>query len=207
MSSLEDRNILIVDDQPNNLRVLFASLQAQKMNVFIADNGKQAIEQIERLQPDIILMDVMMPGMDGFETCQKIKSDTRFCHIPIIFMTALTDTRDKLSAFSAGGVDYISKPFQQEEVLARIDTHLTISDLRQQLITKNQNLEKMLQEVKTLRGILPICSRCRMVRDDKGYWKQVELYITEHSEVEFSHSYCPQCLNKEMDKIDNLLGK
>lgn len=205
MIHLKDRNILIVDDQPNNLRVLFTSLQAHDMKVLIADNGKRALEQIERLLPDIILMDVMMPGMDGFECCRRIKTDDRFDAIPIIFMTALTETRDKLSAFSAGGVDYISKPFQQEEVLARIRTHLTISDLRRELTDKNRNLKKMLQEVKTLRGILPICSKCKMVRDDKGYWKQVEQYISEQSEVEFSHSYCPECLKKEISEIDSLL--
>ncbi len=207
MVHLKDRNILIVDDQPNNLRVLFASLQAHDMKVFIADNGKRALEQIERQQPDIILMDVMMPGMDGFECCRRIMAEDRFEAIPIIFMTALAETRDKLSAFSAGGVDYIIKPFQQEEVLARIRTHLTISDLRRALTNKNRHLKKMLQEVKTLQGILPICSKCKMVRDDKGYWKQVELYISEHSNVEFSHSYCPGCLKKEMDEIDSLLGE
>lgn len=205
MSSLKNKNILIVDDQPNNLRVLFTYLQARSMKVLIADSGKRAIDQIERQPPDIILMDVMMPGMDGFETCRRIKRNKRLSDIPVIFMTALTDMKDKLTAFSAGGVDYVTKPFQQEEVLARITAHLTIRDLQQQLISKNKRLEKMLQEVKTLRGILPICSKCKMVRDDKGYWQQVELYVAEHTEAEFSHSYCPSCLKKEMKGIDSLI--
>jgi len=205
MSSLKNKNILIVDDQPNNLRVLFTYLQARSMKVLIADSGKRAIDQIERQPPDIILMDVMMPGMDGFETCRRIKRNKRLSDIPVIFMTALTDMKDKLTAFSAGGVDYVTKPFQQEEVLARITAHLTIRDLQQQLISKNKRLEKMLQEVKTLRGILPICSKCKMVRDDKGYWQQVELYVAEHTEAEFSHSYCPSCRKKEMKGIDSLI--
>lgn len=203
MFSLKDKNILIVDDQPNNLRVLFTFLQAKGMKVFIADSGKRAIEQIKRQPPDLILMDVMMPGMDGFETCKKIKEDTSLADIPVIFMTALNEMKDMLTAFAAGGVDYVTKPFQQEEVLARISTHLTISDLQHQLIQKNKHLEGMLLEVKTLQGILPICSRCKMIRDDKGYWKQVELYVAEHSNAKFSHSYCPSCLEKELKALDS----
>ncbi len=206
MLNLEDKTVLIVDDQPNNLRVLFTYLRAKSMKVLLADSGRRAIEQLERQAPDIILMDVMMPGIDGFETCRRIKEDSRLAPIPVIFMSALTEMKDKLSAFSAGGVDYVTKPFQQEEVLARLSAHLTISELQLELEDKNRHLAKMLTEVKTLRGILPICSRCKMIRDDKGYWKQVELYVTEHTEVEFSHSCCPTCLQKELQDIDSSLG-
>lgn len=206
MLNLEDKTVLIVDDQPNNLRVLFAYLRAKSMKVLLADSGKRAIEQLERQAPDIILMDVMMPGIDGFETCRRIKKDRHLAPIPVIFMTALTEMKDKLSAFSAGGVDYVTKPFQQEEILARLSAHLTISELQLELEGKNRHLAKMLTEVKTLRGILPICSRCKMIRDDKGYWKQVDLYVTEHTEVEFSHSCCPTCLQKELQDIDSSLG-
>lgn len=119
-------------------------------------------------------------------------------------MTALTEMKDKLTAFSAGGVDYVTKPFQQEEVLARITAHLTIQDLQKELLQKNNRLEKILAEVKTLRGILPICSKCKMIRDDKGYWKQVEMYVAEHTDAKFSHSYCPACLKEELKSIDSL---
>jgi len=205
MFNPRNKSVLVVDDQPNNLRVLFTYLQSRGLKVLIADSGKRAIEQTERQPPDIILMDVMMPGMDGFETCRRLKRNKDLAAIPVIFMTALTEMKDKLSAFSAGGVDYVTKPFQQEEVLARITAHLTIRDLQQQLVSKNKRLERMLGEVKTLRGILPICSKCKMVRDDKGYWKQVELYVAEHTEAEFSHSYCPRCLDKELKSIDSIV--
>jgi DNA-binding response OmpR family regulator len=205
MFSVRNRNVMIVDDQPNNLRVLFTYLQGRGMKVLIADSGKRAIEQAERQPPDIILMDVMMPGMDGFATCRQLKRHRDLSTIPVIFMTALTEMKDKLTAFSAGGVDYVTKPFQQEEVLARLTAHLTIQDLQKQLQSKNKRLEKMLAEVKTLRGILPICSKCKMVRDDKGYWKQVEMYVAEHTEAQFSHSYRPSCLDKELSSIDSIL--
>ena len=106
----------------------------------------------------------------------------------------LDETVDKVKAFSIGAVDYITKPFQVEEVLARVHTHITLSNLQKSLQEKNTQLQKAIDEIKTLRGIIPICAHCKKVRDDKGYWNQVEVYIHNHSEAEFSHGICPQCI-------------
>lgn len=118
--------ILIVDDNPINLRVIIQHLADEGYETRIAQNGLEALEQLKIALPDIILLDIMMPGIDGFETCVKIKQMPSAKNIPIIFMTALSETESKVKGLQLGAVDYITKPFQHEEVLARIDTHLTI---------------------------------------------------------------------------------
>src|SRR5512137_916390 len=109
--------ILIVDDNPTNLGVLFNALSQMGFKVLVAEDGERALNQVERIQPQLILLDVLMPGIDGFETCRRIKTLEAGKAIPIIFMTALSDTVDKLKGFEAGGVDYITKPLQHEEIL------------------------------------------------------------------------------------------
>jgi signal transduction histidine kinase len=128
--------ILIVDDNPTNVKVLFDVLEAEGCRTFIARSGEDALEKLEVLHPDLIMLDVMMGGIDGFETCIRIKSNPASQAIPVIFMTALSDTQDKVKGFSCGAVDYIAKPFQQEEVLARVKLHLELYHLRQQLEQK-----------------------------------------------------------------------
>ena len=134
--------ILVVDDNPTNLQVLLESLKRTGLKILVARTGESAIQQAEYGKPDLILLDVMMPGIDGFETCRRFKTLEAFKDIPIIFMTALTDTTDKLKGFQAGGVDYVTKPLQHEEVLARVVTHLTIRRLQQE--SREQHL--LLQE-------------------------------------------------------------
>jgi signal transduction histidine kinase len=125
--------ILIVDDTPANLSVLVDTLSETGYKLMVAEDGEDAIAQTSRAQPDLVLLDVMMPGVDGFETCRRLKAQPGTRDIPVIFMTALTDTAEKVRAFSAGAVDYITKPIQHEEALARISTHLTIRRLRHEL--------------------------------------------------------------------------
>lgn len=184
-----DATVLLVDDQPNNIKVLLSFLEDRKMDIRIADSGDKALQMLERFHPDLILLDVMMPGIDGFETCRKIQQNERTRDIPVIFMTALSSIEDKIRGFDAGAVDYIVKPFQQAEVLARIQTHIL---LRQKTLA----LEKALAEIKTLSSIIPICSYCRKLRDDEGYWQQVEEYISSRTESRFSHGICPDCFEK-----------
>lgn len=136
--------ILIVDDNPTNLNVLVDYLGEQGFELAIAKDGERAIEQVHRLHPDLILLDVLMPGIDGFETCRRLKANHRSTAIPVIFMTALSETVNKVKGFELGAVDYVTKPFQQEEVLARIQAHLTIRHLRQELEQKNQKLTDIL---------------------------------------------------------------
>lgn len=125
--------ILIVDDTPANLSVLAECLSTAGYSLMVAEDGEEALSQTQLSRPSLILLDVMMPGIDGFETCRRLKAADGTRDIPIIFMTALADTTEKVRAFNAGAVDYITKPIQHAEALARISTHLTLCQLRREL--------------------------------------------------------------------------
>lgn len=139
---MPETKIMIVDDTPENIQVLSEFLIDTGFKVLAAKSGESALKKIRFAQPDLVLMDVMMPGMDGFETCEKLKAEPELAHIPVVFMTALTDSKDKVKGFQVGGVDYITKPIQRDEALARINTHLSINRLNHQLEEKNQVLQK-----------------------------------------------------------------
>jgi len=134
--------ILIVDDMPANLEVVTNHLERQGYRAVVALSGDEGIERAEYVQPDLILLDVMMPGIDGFEICRRLKAGDRTRAIPVIFMTALADTTDKLAGFAAGAVDYVTKPLNGAEVLARIESHLALYALRRQLAAQNAQLQQ-----------------------------------------------------------------
>lgn len=146
MKFAEQATILIVDDNQNNLKVLCEAIADSGWEILVATDGESAIEQAEYAQPDLILLDIMMIGLDGFETCQHLKTNLKTCEIPIIFMTALSDTIDKVKGLSIGGVDYVTKPFHTEEVLARINVHLKLRTLTKQLEDQKNDLEKRVTE-------------------------------------------------------------
>ncbi len=125
--------ILIVDDTPANLGVLVETLGGAGYQIMVAEDGDEALAQTAQTQPDLVLLDVMMPGIDGFETCRRLHARAATRDLPVIFMTALTETADKVRAFEAGGVDYLAKPIEHEEALARVRTHLTLRRLRREL--------------------------------------------------------------------------
>ena len=128
--------ILIVDDTPANLGVLVETLGGAGYQLMVAEDGEEALAQTVQTQPDLILLDVMMPGIDGFETCRRLKARESTRDVPVLFMTALNETADKVKAFGAGGVDYITKPIEHEEALARVRTHLALRRLRRELQTQ-----------------------------------------------------------------------
>ncbi|NER38006.1 MAG: response regulator [Oscillatoria sp. SIO1A7] len=136
-------NLLIVDDTPDNLRLLSAMLAEQGYEVRKAINGKMALIAVQADPPELILLDIMMPGMNGYQVCEKLKASKKTAEIPVIFLSALDDANDKVKAFAVGGVDYITKPFQFSEVLARVENHLTIIRLQKQLQEKNLLLEQL----------------------------------------------------------------
>lgn len=145
-NALQEIVILIVDDNPTNLKVLSDTLKDLGWEILVAVDGESAIEQVEYAKPDLILLDVMMPGIDGFETCRRLKSSPSTKDIPIIFTTALGEIEDKMRGFDLGAVDYITKPFRQEEVLARIQVHLKLRLLNQNLEQHNQQLHHEIKE-------------------------------------------------------------
>jgi sigma-B regulation protein RsbU (phosphoserine phosphatase) len=142
-------NILVVDDTPENLRLLVGILQERGHEVRPAPSGKLALSGARGFLPDLILLDIMMPQMDGYEVCTQLKADERTKDIPVIFISAINDVLDKVRAFAVGGVDYITKPFQVEEVLARVETHLGMQRLQNNLREKNEELAKKNEELIT----------------------------------------------------------
>lgn len=145
MADTANNLILIVDDNPTNLEVLSKSLSNAGYSIAVATSGETALKQIAYECPSLILLDIMMPGIDGFETCRRLKADPITKAIPIVFMTALSDIENKVKGFSLGAVDYITKPFQQEEVIARVQIHLKIQHLTQTLADQNQLLKQEIQ--------------------------------------------------------------
>jgi DNA-binding response OmpR family regulator/DNA-binding CsgD family transcriptional regulator len=138
--------ILIIDDNATNLKVAIAHLEAHGFEVVVARSGESGLGRAQFARPDLILLDVQLPGIDGFETCRRLKADPATATIPVLFMTVRDETPDKVAGFAAGGVDYITKPLQLDEVLARIATHLTIRRLQRQLEQQNESLEQRVQE-------------------------------------------------------------
>lgn len=143
----QENIILVVDDIPTNLQVLFELLSRHDYRVAIAKNGETALQRLEVSQPSLILLDVMMPGIDGFETCQRIKANPSTCDIPVFFMTALSDPVDRVKGFSLGAVDYITKPIQNEEVLARIQVHLKLRNTTRLMEKRTQELEQAMKNL------------------------------------------------------------
>ncbi len=142
--------IVIVDDKPTNLGVLFDFLTDSGFRVLVAQDGESALQKVQYAHPDLILLDVMMPGIDGFETCRRLKANPVTQDIPVIFMTALSDTVDKVTGFSLGAVDYVTKPVQQEEVRARVTTHLMIRNLQKQLQAQNHKIKQAEEKYRSI---------------------------------------------------------
>ncbi len=173
--------VLVVDDNSENRKLLGNLLQANNYDVGSASDGERALEFIKNKHPDLILLDIIMPDMDGYEVCKKLKSNLETQYIPIIFLTAKTGTEDLVKGFEVGGVDYVSKPFNEIELLARVKTHI---------------------ELKTLRSLINICSSCKSIRNEDGEWKSFETYIIENSKSSLSHCLCKECAIELYDGED-----
>ncbi len=153
---LENEALLLVDDNPTNLQVLYQTLETTGCKLLVAKNGETALSIAQKAAPDLILLDIMMPGIDGFEVCRRLKGNPATANIPVIFLSALTDTKDKVQGLQLGAVDYVSKPFQPDEVIARVNTHLTIHRLKREVEKKNDALENELEVVSDVqRRLLP----------------------------------------------------
>ena len=201
--------ILIVDDSRDEQELLSTRLRAAGYgSLMVADSAEAAfgILGLDRAgqsteEIDLILMDIMLPGVDGLEACRRIKATEWLQDIPIIVITVKTDEKDLLTAFAAGAMDYIRKPVNSVELVARVSSALTLRAERimrkareQELLTRTQELEQALREVKVLRGFIPICAHCKRVRTDIGDWQRLEDYVQKHSEAEFSHGICQPCM-------------
>jgi sigma-B regulation protein RsbU (phosphoserine phosphatase) len=144
---MNNEKILLVDDNPTNLQVLFQTLEGRDYNLLVAKNGEMALSIARKALPNLILLDIMMPGIDGYEVCRQLKADPSTQEIPVIFLSALGDTKDKVQGLDLGAVDYVTKPFQPDEVIARVNTHLTIYGLKREIQAQRDEAEHELRVV------------------------------------------------------------
>lgn len=196
MNNISDKKsrILVVDDEANNRKLLQQRLK-DNYRVSFAINGKEALDVCSKVKPDVVLLDIMMPEMDGFEVCRRLKASETLKKIPVIFITALNETADKISAFSAGGVDYITKPFQFEEVNARVRTHIQLSHQKLEL----QQAYKKLREVEALRDSL-----VHMVVHDMRSPLSAVLGNLELIQIENLPAPLNHCINNALSSAKNL---
>ncbi|MCP5069136.1 MAG: response regulator, partial [bacterium] len=183
--------ILIVDDESVVRQVLRHHLVPQGYRVLDASSGARALELLESEAIDLVLLDIMMPRMTGYEVCRTIREASSRDELPVIFLSAKDRQQDRVAGFDVGANDYLAKPIGRSELLARVDAHL-------ELLRVYRRRE---EEVQELRGLLPICSYCKKIRDDDGYWSQIEVYISRHSEAQFSHGICPGCVTEHHPDI------
>ena len=189
-------SILVVDDEITNRHLLEYILTDNNYDVTTAEDGDIGLEIARKNHPDLILLDIRMPKMDGLEVCKKLQKDNKTQDIPIIFITSVAENDTIVEGLNSGAVDYIRKPFKPKELLARMEIHLELKqalDNQKKLIKK---LKAQIEENKQLRLLIPICFHCKKVRNDKGFWDNVESYITIHSNIDFSHGICPDCMTK-----------
>lgn len=198
--------ILVAEDDYLVSEEIIRSLREQGyINIIEAGDGEEAFEKACSLHPDIILMDIGMPKLDGIGATRKI---LEYCPTAVIILTAFESQDAVKRAAEAGVVAYLTKPPRPGELERAIAIALARHADMMELRRLNKELEQALNKVKTLSGMLPICASCKKIRDDKGYWQQIELYVREHSEAEFSHGICPECAKKLYPEYyDKIKGK
>lgn len=200
-NSSNSLEVLVADDDPISLRILQGALEKWGHPVVAVKNGNEAWHVLsESDRPSIAVLDWMMPGMDGVTICRKVRARPSGSQLYLILLTARTDRLDVVEGLDAGADDYVTKPFHHAELRARVGVGVRVVELQKRLADRAQELELLLNQVKQLRGLLPICMYCKRIRNDQDYWQQVETYIVEHSEAAFSHGICPECYEKMLSE-------
>jgi len=185
--------ILIADDERASTMILGRTLEQWGFEVIVAHDGTAAWERIIGTEPPALaIVDWEMPGLDGIELCRRIRSTLLRSPVYVILLTARNSRQDLVAGLEAGADDYLTKPFDPDELRARIHV--------------GQRTLGLMANIKRLTGLLPICSYCKRIRSDHDYWEQVEVYLTEHTDVLFSHGICPSCLEKVMGEFDAAAG-
>lgn len=200
--------VLVAEDDPVTLYVLKEFLSDWGYDAALATDGDQAWELIQA-DPDIgvVVIDWMMPGMDGLELSRRIRSRRCLPYVYIIMLTAKAQHDDLLSGLTAGVDEYLTKPFDHHELKLHIHTGERIIRLERGLATKVEELQTALDKVNCLEGLLPICMRCKKIRDEHNYWHEVDRYLTKHAGADLSHSLCPECLEKHYPQTDEDDGR
>jgi CheY-like chemotaxis protein len=186
--------VLLADDNAMNRDLMRAIFSRQGYDLVEAVNGLEALAIMEKTPaPMVALIDWEMPLMEGVEVCRRVRANPSLAPRFLILVTVRDSKRDVVTGLSAGANDYVTKPFDKTELLARVRIGAQVVDLQQALTQRVKELAEALGRVKQLSGLLPICSYCKKIRDDRNYWQQVDDYIGTHSEATFSHSICPEC--------------
>ena len=197
--------ILIAEDDPVSRRILEATLVKWDYEVSVALDGTEAWEMLQRESaPSLAVLDIMMPGIDGLEVCRRVRQLPTTTPPYLILLTAMSSKDEVVSGIQAGANDYLSKPFHRDELRARVAVGVQMLDLQKSLAERVKELEQALSQVKQLRGMLPICSYCKKIRNDQNYWQRVEGYISDHTNVEFSHGICPECHIRVMSELTEI---
>ncbi|MEM6795051.1 MAG: response regulator, partial [Acidobacteriota bacterium] len=184
--------VLAADDEPVVRQVLVNHLGSAGYRTLCASSGAEALSLIETEPVDLVLLDVMMPRLSGYEVCRRIRQRFGPEELPVIFLSAQSRVADRVAAFYEGGNDSLTKPISKTELLSRVEAHLT-------LLASHR---RRASELKALQGLLSICEKCHRIRDDQGEWIQMEVYIDQRSEARFSHGYCPQCAENLAREFD-----
>ncbi len=183
--------VLVVDDEPVNLQVVCNYLAVEELDLTLASSGEQALRLLEQESFDLVLLDIMMPRISGYEVCRSLREHHSLSDLPVIFLTARSQDSDVVTGMALGANDYLMKPISRDQLLARVRPHLELLHVHRHL---EDLVEAKMAEVKVLEGFLPICARCKKIRDGEGNWENLETYIDRHSEAQFSHGLCPDCV-------------
>ncbi len=189
--------ILVAEDDPTSRRLLEATLARDGYQLVSAADGDQAWERLHEVDaPRLAILDWMMPGRDGIEICRQIRREPRSSYVYLLLVTTKTRTEDIVHGLEAGADDYLTKPYDPQELRCRIKSGERLLRLEEALAAKVSELSDALSHVKQLQGLLPICMFCKKIRDDSDTWHRLETYIERNSEALFSHSLCGDCRNE-----------
>jgi phosphoserine phosphatase RsbU/P len=198
-------NVLIAEDDRVTSEILARTLKRWGYETTIVGDGTEAWNHLSQTTaPTLAMLDWMMPGMDGPDVCRRVRADLPLANMYLLLVTAREARGDVIAGLDAGADDYIIKPFDPDELRARVAVGVRVLGLQQKLGERVEELQAALSNVKALRGLLPICSYCKRIRGDDQYWQQVEGYIAEHSEAQFSHGICPPCYEKISAELDEV---
>jgi sigma-B regulation protein RsbU (phosphoserine phosphatase) len=198
--------ILVADDDPVARTLLASSLGKLGFDVTAASDGGEAWRILEnhegRPAPELVMLDWMMPEINGIEICRRLQNTPGFELVYVILLTSRSGKEDLATGLASGANDYITKPFHPAELEARVRGGERVVRLQQSLSSRIAELEQALEHVRRLQGLLPICSYCKKVRNETNYWQQVDSYLSTHTDVELTHSVCPDCLSRVMRELD-----
>lgn len=210
-----EARILVTDDDPDVLLLSTTLLADEGYEVYEAATGEECLDAVRTHHPDLVLLDVMLPDMTGVEVCRRIKAEPGLQGTFVILVSGVRVSSEyQADGLNVGADGYMIKDMTNREFLARVSSMVRIKRAEDALRKKEEEqrkliskLQEALAEIKTLKGLIPICASCKKIRDDKGYWNQLEVYISKHTDAVFSHGFCPECARKWKAEITRYTEK